>query len=204
MFRTRKARSSKPPVLSDAEGTRREAGFFFAARPGISDRLSVSLNFRCLSLACRVRCATFAHAATTSPSNSHDLRLPHRCIAAVAQARCGPARVRTARRAPARKRQAALLPHHHHRLILLHRGDRSPRSPEATRTPSGSSTRGRFVFGVRGGTTGSKRDCIALPKHPGIAGPRQGKPRRRMERAAPGCFGAGGKRMQSQMDWRFR
>ena len=26
-----------------------------------------------------------------------------------------------------------------------------------------------------------KRDCIALPKHPGIAGPRQGKPRRRMD-----------------------
>ena len=30
-------------------------------------------------------------------------------------------------------------------------GDRSPRSPEATRTPSGRQPRGRFVFGVRKG-----------------------------------------------------
>ena len=83
------------------------------------------------------------------PSNSHEIRLPHRCTDALAQARCGPARVRTARCADAPNQQAELFRHHHHRLILLHRGDRSPRSPEATRTPSGSSTRGRFVFGVR-------------------------------------------------------
>ena len=130
------------------------------------------------------------------PSNSHEIRLPHRCTDALAQARCGPARVRTARCAFARKRQAELFRHHHHRLILLHRGDRSPRSPEATRTPSGSSTRGRFVFGARKRkSTRSKRDCIALPKHPDSAGPRQGNPRRRKDapcldasaRAASGC-----------------
>ena len=83
------------------------------------------------------------------PSNSHEIRLPHRCTDALAQARCGPARVRTARCAFARKRQAELLRQHPHRLILSHRGDRSPRSPEATRTPSGSSTRGRVRFGAR-------------------------------------------------------
>ena len=83
------------------------------------------------------------------PSNSHEIRLPHRCTDALAQARCGPARVRTARCADAPNQQAELFRHHHHRLILSHRGDRSPRSPEATRTPSGSSTRGRFRFGAR-------------------------------------------------------
>lgn len=129
------------------------------------------------------------------PSNSHEIRPPHRCTAARAQARCGPARVRTAR-CTAASQQAELFRHRHHRLILLHRGDRSPRSPEATRTPSGSSTRGRFRFGARTKDTHTnKRDCIALPKHPGIAGPRQGNPRRRMDapcldasaRAASGC-----------------
>ena len=130
------------------------------------------------------------------PSNSHEIRLPHRCTDALAQARCGPARVRTARCADAPNQQAELFRHHHHRLILSHRGDRSPRSPEATRTPSGSSTRGRFVFGARKRKpTRSKRDCIALPKHPDSADPRQGNPRRRKDapcldasaRAASGC-----------------
>ena len=45
------------------------------------------------------------------------------------------------------------------------------------------------------GITRVKRDCIALPKHPDIAGPRQGNPRRRKDapcldasaRAASGC-----------------
>ena len=139
------------------------------------------------------------------PSNSHEIRLPHRCTDALAQARCGPARVRTARCADAPNQQAELFRHHHHRLILSHRGDRSPRSPEATRTPSGSSTRGRFRFGARKRkSTRSKRDCIALPKHPGSCWPRQGNTAKAQGCAVPGCFGTGGKRMQSHTDWRFR
>ena len=53
-------------------------------------------------------------------------------------------------------------------------------------------------------TTRFKRDCIALPKHPDIAGPRQGNTAKAQGCAVPGCFGTGGKRMQSHTDWRFR
>ena len=101
------------------------------------------------------------------PSNSHEIRLPHRCTDALAQARCGPARVRTARCADAPNQQAELFRHHHHRLILSHRGDRSPRSPEATRTPSGSSTRGRFRFGAR---TKELQDQTRLHRAPEASG----------------------------------
>ena len=138
------------------------------------------------------------------PSNSHEIRLPHRCTAALAQARCGPARVRTARCADAPNQQAELFRHHHHRLILSHRGDRSPRSPEATRTPSGSCTRGRFRFGAR---TKELQDQTRLHRAPEASGhcwSEAGKPAKAHGCAVPGCFGTGGKRMRSHTDWRFR
>lgn len=68
---------------------------------------------------------------------------------------------------------------------LSHRGDRSPRSPEATRTPSGSSTRGRFRFGAR---TKESHDPTRLHRAPEASGhcwPEAGKHREgaRMRRA---------------------
>lgn len=107
----------------------------------------------------------------------HDAFIPHRSIDAIAQARCGPARVRMARRAVA-SRHAELLRLHLHRLIPPHRGDRSPRSPEATRTPSGSSTRGRFVSGVRKGIHHTiKTRLHRAPEASGHCWPEAGKRR---------------------------
>ena len=121
----------------------------------------------------------------------HDARIPHRSRHAIAQARCGPARVRMARHIPAAT-HAELSRLHQHRLILAHRGDRSPRSPEATRTPSGSSTRGRFVFWrSQGKPFQQKRDGIAHPKHPGMLA-RGRESRAGAGCAVPGCFGTGG------------
>ena len=86
-----------------------------------------------------------------------------------------------------------------------HRGDRSPRSPEATRTPSGSSTRGRFVFGVRAKEIHTiKTRLHRAPEASGHCWPEAGKPAKAQGCAVPGCFGTGGKRMQSHTDWRFR
>lgn len=128
-------------------------------------------------------CATFSQHA-----NFHEDLLRHRqpdCTAALRPRR---GRVRPAAR---RTRTQGL----HPPRLTFARGDRSPRSPEATRTPSGSPPGGVLFSGVRKGTPKVYRDCIALPKHPDCAGPRQGKPRKRIDalclgasaRAAGGC-----------------
>ncbi len=131
----------------------------------------------------RVRCATFALAATFEPCEFHEALLPHRSPHAIAQARCGPARVRTARRAAAL--QLAELPRHHlHRLILSHCGDRSPRSPEATRTPSGSSTGGiSFLAFAKDPSTRSTRLHLA-PEASGHCWPEAGNTAKALMRRA--------------------
>ena len=178
---------------------------FFVRSLRNSRRSSVVQKFCCQTKTARVRCATFATPAISRTHEFHDAVLPHRSTDAIAQARCGPARVRMARRAVA-SRHAALLRLHLHRLILSHRGDRSPRSPEATRTPSGSSTRGRFVSGVRKGIHHTiKTRLHRAPEASGLLLARgRETSRRRSGCAVPGCFGTGGKRMQSHTDWRFR
>jgi hypothetical protein len=76
---------------------------------------------------------------------------------------------------------------------LIPSGDRSPRSPEVTRTPSGRQTRGRFVFGVCKGYP-----CIEprlrnsfRPEASGCLQPKQGRGCDRRKCAASRCFGAG-------------
>ena len=76
---------------------------------------------------------------------------------------------------------------------LIPCGDRSPRSPEATRTPSGRHARGRFAFAVRRGCA-----CIELglrnpfrPEASGQPWPRQGRGCDGRLGAASRCFGAG-------------
>ena len=134
---------------------------------------------------------------------SHEAFLAHRSRHAIAHARCGPACVRIARRAAAL--QPAELPRLHlHRLILAHRGDRSPRSPEATRTPSGSSTRGRFVSGVRKGiSTRDQRDALRS-RSIRACWPEAGKAAQAQACAVPRCFCTGGTRDASHTDWPLR
>lgn len=76
---------------------------------------------------------------------------------------------------------------------LIPCGDRSPRSPEATRTPSGRHARGRFAFAVRRGCS-----CIEpglrnpfRPEASGQPWPRQGRGCDGRLGAASRCFGAG-------------
>ena len=112
--------------------------------------------------------------------------------------------MRTAR-CTAASRQAELFRHHPHRLIFRiaeigHPDLPRPRERPRVPAPGGVS----FPAFAKGSTTRSKRDCIALPKHPGIAGPRQGNTAKAQGCAVPGCFGTGGKRMRSHTDWRFR
>lgn len=85
-----------------------------------------------------------------------------------------------------------------------HRGDRSPRSPEATRTPSGSSTRGRFVSGVRRGST-TRSNAIASRSRSIRALLARGRESR--AGAWTRCtlmLRCGRRRMQSHTHWRLR
>ena len=75
-------------------------------------------------------------------------------------------------------------PFHPHRLIPRLRGDRSPRSPEARRTPSGSHP-GAFCFrrsqgsvhAPKGDDGTDHRKTTSALKHPAAPRPRQGRPR---------------------------
>ena|GEM_PF-4221148 len=76
---------------------------------------------------------------------------------------------------------------------LIPSGDRSPRSPEVTRTPSGRQTRGRFVFGVCKGYPCIERRLrnSFRPEASGCLRPKQGRGCDRRKCAASRCFGAG-------------
>src|SRR5688500_19939247 len=96
----------------------------------IDTATTVRRKHACITPTVRVRRATFADTASVRHAHFHEVIRPHRQPDCTAALRPRPGRVRPAVR---RMRAHGL---HPTRLIPA-RGDRPPRSPEATRTPSG-------------------------------------------------------------------